>query len=356
MKKAPYIYYPLLNQREATKIFLSISYLSSNLSRNQSMEIFEHIRASAAILEESVKLLSKNGRFMALIALISAILYSSLFLLFNFSNATLISDMLLKQYAVLNPSSTVYGSSSFNSATAAAAVNPFESIFRDAQFLFLINVSFLVQRRRQEFIRQELISNVANAGIRPAFITSFYTQLLSTGYLFVISILVGPLLSFLISFRNMFSVAVVFGVIASLFLMYLDVEWILSLVVSLMEENNYGILGLGRAGVLISRTEGKKVQGFILNLFFYVLSLIFSTGFIAIFGKKVIMGKNQTAFWIFTLVLSCLTNMFRLVTYTVLYLHCKKQSDAEEILLELEAGTVGGYRKLSVEQLVSDAA
>lgn len=309
---------------------------------------------------------------MALIALISAILYSSLFLLFNFSNATLISDMLLKQYAVLNPSSTVYGSSSFNSATAAAAVNPFESIFRDARFLFLINVSFLVAIYIVSFFSsvltvvvsstsynaggknlsgKELISNVANAGIRPAFITSFYTQLLSTGYLFVISILVGPLLSFLISFRNMFSVAVVFGVIASLFLMYLDVEWILALVVSLMEENNYGILGLGRAGVLISRTEGKKVQGFILNLFFYVLSLIFSTGFIAI-----IMGKNQTAFWIFTLVLSCLINMFRYVTYTVLYFHCKKQIDAEEILLELEAGTVGGYRKLSVEQLVSDAA
>lgn len=341
------------------------------------MEIFEHIQASAAILEESVKLLSKNGRFMALIALISAILYSSLFLLFNFSNATLISDMLLKQYAVLNPSSTVYGSSSFNSATAAAAVNPFESIFRDARFLFLINVSFLVAIYIVSFFSsvvtvvvsstsynaggknlsgKELISNVANAGIRPAFITSFYTQLLSTGYLFVISILVGPLLSFLISFRNIFSVAVVFGVIASLFLMYLDVEWILALVVSLMEENNYGILGLGRAGVLISRTEGKKVQGFILNLFFYVLSLIFSTGFIAIFGKKVITGKNQTAFWIFTLVLSCLINMFRLVTYTVLYFHCKKQSDAEEILLELEAGTVGGYRKLPVEQLVSDAA
>lgn len=336
------------------------------------MEIFEHIRASAAILEESVKLLSKNGRFMALIALISAILYSSLFLVFNFSNATLISDMLLKQYAVLNPSSTVYGSSSFNSATAAAAVNPFESIFRDARFLFLINVSFLVAIYIVSFFSsvltvvvsstsynaggknlsgKELISNVANAGIRPAFITSFYTQLLSTGYLFVISILVGPLLSFLISFRNMFSVAVVFCVIASLFLMYLDVEWILALVVSLMEENNYGILGLGRAGVLISRTEGKKVQGFILNLFFYVLSLIFSMGFIAI-----IMGKNQTAFWIFTLVLSCLINMFRLVTYTVLYFHCKKQSDAEEILLELEAGTVDGYRKLSVEQLVSDAA
>lgn len=309
---------------------------------------------------------------MALIALISAILYSSLFLLFNFSNATLISDMLLKQYAVLNPSSTVYGSSSFNSATAAAAVNPFESIFRDARFLFLINVSFLVAIYIVSFFSsvltvvvsstsynaggknlsgKELISNVANAGIRPGFITSFYTQLLSTGYLFVISILVGPLLSFLISFRNMFSVAVVFCVIASLFLMYLDVEWILALVVSLMEENNYGILGLGRAGVLISRTEGKKVQGFILNLFFYVLSLIFSMGFIAI-----IMGKNQTAFWIFTLVLSCLINMFRLVTYTVLYFHCKKQSDAEEILLELEAGTVGGYRKLPVEQLVSDAA
>lgn len=346
------------------------------------MEIFAHCRASAAILEESIKLLSKNGRFMAVIASISAILSSSVFLVFYFSNASLMSDMSLRQYAALNPSSTVYGGSTINTSTAtaaaAAAGNPFEAIFKDARLLLLVDVSYLVAIFIVSFFSsvvtvivslasynsssgknlscKELISNVAAAGIRPAFITSFYTKLLSTGYLFVFSILVIPLLTFLITFKNIFSVTVVASVIGSIFYMYLDVEWILAFVVSLTEENNYGILGLGRAGVLITRTEGKKVQGFILNLFFYVLSSILSAGFVAVFGKKVIMGKNQTAFWIYTLVFSCLINMFRLVTYTVLYFHCKKQGGDEEALLELEAGTVGGYRKVSVEPPVRYSA
>lgn len=304
---------------------------------------------------------------MALIALVSAILYSSLFLFFSSSTNSLISDMLLKQYSSLYPSS-VYGSSAINAAVA----NPFEAIMKDARLLILVDISFLVGIYIVSFCTSVTTVIVSAASynnnnnsknfsveessrswnIKPALITSFYTTLLSMGYLFAVLILVAPLLTFFITAgTTLFSlVFIVSGIIASILYIYLNVEWILALVISLTEENNYGIQGLGRAGVLIN-IEGKKVQGFILNLSFYILSWILSTGFIIIFGKKAIMA-NQTAFRVYASVLSCLMNIFQLVTYTVLYFHCKKEH-CEEIV-ELQSSV--GYQKVSLEPPFSDAA
>lgn len=137
-------------------------------------------------------------------------------------------------------------------------------------------------------------------------------------------------------------VALLVGILACIFYLYLIVPWILSIVVSVVEERCYGLEALGKGAALV---KGKRLQGFLLNVFF---NLVF---FIAFHGYKMILRKHPSptaSLMVLTSVIS-LVKIFQMVAYTVFYFQCK-ELHGEEIELP---GSVH-YTKLPITQLAND--
>lgn len=262
--------------------------------------------------------------------------------------------MFLKFYSFSLPTTTALNPSGIP--------NPFDSITKDVGILLLVNVFFLLATFLVSLFftittvilssascnnkilsgREMVLKVVKSSWIRP-FITSFYTTLIGVGYIFIVITLSAPLLMFSGTF--FVPISVILAVAAYAFYLFLNVDLILALVVSVMEEKNYGILALGKAGMLIKE---KRLQGFILNVFLALMNLVLSFMFKTVLGKKGM--ANQRVFLVFVSIFSCLVRIMLLVIYTVVYFRCKKDNGEE---IELQDSV--GYEKLSVEPKLSDA-
>ncbi|PQQ12509.1 uncharacterized protein Pyn_02402 [Prunus yedoensis var. nudiflora] len=183
---------------------------------------------------------------------------------------------------------------------------------------------------------KELLSRAVKS-LKRLFLTWFYITLLHLGYcLFFIAFLVPSLLIFDLTFTTVaFSITIF--LLALVFQAYLAVVWNLALVVSVLEEI-CGIKALGKAEQLI---KGSKRLGFSLNILFGALSLSVFCG--------VLMSENAAMIPLLLLnSMYCLIEMFKLMTYTILYHECKETHGEE---LEMQEGTK--YTKVAFTPLIS---
>ncbi|KAL3535309.1 hypothetical protein ACH5RR_003770 [Cinchona calisaya] len=317
------------------------------------MEFLEVLSSVAVILDESIKLLPKNGKLVALITTFSLLLLSASFLIFSFSSKFLLDDMLAKQ-------SSFTTSSSSNPADYTTILS---SIMEDFRLVVVVNVSYVLSTfiiklfpetaivilsamsyTGKTLSFKELLLKVIRSWIRP-FVTGFFTTLFAVGYFFFATAVASPMLVFSGTFFR--PIAILIGGIAYVFSLYLSVVWVMALVISVIEENCYGIKALGKAEALV---KGKKLDGFIINIGFNLISLILFQGFRSIIGEKW-MGTHMTVFWLLLVNWSCLQMIFLLVTYTVLYFHCKKHHGEE---VELLQGSFS-YSKLSTASPFNNA-
>lgn len=324
------------------------------------MELFRSY-SFFTILSESIKLLPKNGKLMALIAIFSAVLSSCFVLLLNYSLQSLVTDMMVtaQQSFMPDPSSFDIPAdpnsfppsdpSSFMPKTSL--ITNFFARLLALQTAFVLAVSIIsffssvstilvsaVSYSSKTLSLKDLFSGIWTTWTRPL-ITSLYVSGLAIGYFVVVAILAAPLLMY--SSRVTFCAAVLIGITASILYLYLFVAWALAVVVSVVEDC-YGMEALAKSAALV---KGKRVQGFLLNVSLNVVILVIFEVYRVALGHKGLM--NTTMYALFVVSVASIAKIFIVAAYTVLYFHCKKHHGEE---IELHERSFYQYAKLPTTQ------
>lgn len=304
------------------------------------------------VLSESIKLLTRNGRLMAFIAIFSVFLSSSLFLLFSYSLQRLVFDMSANMQKSIMPDLLSFNMSdpnSFSSAdpssfTPKTGFNPDQIttlIREDLAILFAVQIplffvftviSFFssistilvssISYGAKNLSLKELFSKILKTWKSPL-ITTLYVSVLAMGYFVIVFIFAAPLIIY--PSIATYWVAILLLIIALVFYLHLFVTWGLAVVVSVVEKSCYGLEALERAAKLV---KGNKLHGFLLNICFNLVALIIFQGL-----KMILLGKkglvDPTLYGLSVVIVSCLAKIFMVVAYTVLYFQCKVQHGEE---------------------------
>ncbi|CAK9141223.1 unnamed protein product [Ilex paraguariensis] len=316
-----------------------------NLERS-AMEFYE-IFSFVGILRESIKLLPKNGKLMVFITTLALLLYT----LFFFLNISSIKPLIFDLVEI-----TTRGGGA-NPVTMMAHIKEdlgillvVESIFLFASLVLslfattaVIFISALSYCNKTLSIK-DLVLKVSKSWTRP-FITGLYTILLGMGYLSVLMCTMFMISMFSNNPIASKAIVIVFGILGSILSLPLTTIIILALVISVIEENCYGIEALGKAGKLVN---GQRVQCFILNFLFlafsWILYLCLSMG-----ENEQLLSTQMILVGLFRMHSLHLVYMLEFIAFTVLYFHCKK-SHGEEI--EMQWCTE--YSKISAVPLDND--
>ncbi|KAK4415233.1 hypothetical protein Salat_2630600 [Sesamum alatum] len=229
------------------------------------------------ILYESIKLLPKNWKLMASIAILSHIPTSILFLLFSssFQSSQHLLLVYVLEIAFLLLFITISHLSTIATILASAAS------YSDK------NLSF-----------ENMFSSIKGTWKRPLLTSFQVSRSSSTRYL---SFFVPLAILLVITSPNPITISIAFlvGIMFIVLQLYSSVVWALSYVVSIVEEGFQGREAVEKAAEVV---EGQRLHGFMLNLFF---NLLLSAIFVVCWMMLVFMA------------------------YTVFYFQCKKQRGEE---------------------------
>ncbi|XP_042509112.1 uncharacterized protein LOC122084735 [Macadamia integrifolia] len=166
---------------------------------------------------------------------------------------------------------------------------------------------------------KELLLNIPVTWKR-LLITALYVGLITVAYVLLVLLFIG---AFALIFTTGIIVALsgLVGFPAALFYLYMAAVFMLGLVISVVEEDCYGIKALERAIDLI---RGSKIQGFCITVLLELLTGPISFLFILIIFDDDLEFMIQMAFVSVATVVFCISRLFALVVYTVFYYGCKK--------------------------------
>ncbi|XP_055824471.1 uncharacterized protein LOC129893002 [Solanum dulcamara] len=275
------------------------------------------------ILKESIQLIPKNGKIMGLITIFYLLFTSIFFLFFKFTSDSLFRDMFIKESFI--PISSINGSSLSNLLFSikqdfklVLAIDL--SFFFSYLFISIFSTNTIILISSISYYNKTL--NVKDLAIKifrsckRLIFTMFYTRIIVIGYFFFCFSMATPFLA--TSHLYDFSTIIIFAIFAYIFYLYLSVVWVMALVVSIVEEGNYGVKALGKAGKII---KGNEMKGFILNIVFNLLALIIFLVTQIIIKKWSVNKKNSMLILVNG---SCLLKVFELVNYIVLYFHSSR--------------------------------
>ncbi|XP_043695884.1 uncharacterized protein LOC122646401 [Telopea speciosissima] len=164
-------------------------------------------------------------------------------------------------------------------------------------------------------------------------ITALYVALFTVAYVFLILLFIGAL-GLITTTDAIIALCGLVGFPAALFYLYLAAVFMLGFVISVVEEDCYGIKALATARDLI---RGSKIQGFGITVLLELLTGPISFLFILITFDDDLEFMAQMAFVSVATVVFCIARLFALVVYTVFYYGCKK-SHGQEVHVELGSG------------------
>ncbi|GER52657.1 glyceraldehyde-3-phosphate dehydrogenase 1 [Striga asiatica] len=289
------------------------------------------------ILKESVKLLIKNGKIMALVTALSLFSFSVFSLLFDLPPSSLTQDMLARESLIPILSSNSSEFSNYlsrikNKFPLLAPTLYIVLVFSYSLVTFLSTIATVIvsaesHKGNVNFSAKELCSSTMKSCIG-SFVTGFYTTILVIGYVFLVLTINAPLR--MSSNMSTLGWAVLFTFFAYVFYLYLSSIWILSLVVSVVDRDCSGIRALGKSAEII---KGQELSGFLLNVVMnlaswgvYLGSMNIKSGTHWISNEK-IKGLISVGF-------TCLVWVLNFVVYTVLYFR-GKEGIGQEIELNL---------------------
>nr|XP_043619671.1 uncharacterized protein LOC122591468 [Erigeron canadensis] len=289
------------------------------------------------ILKHLIKILPRNGTRMAVVTGVYIIVFP-LFFVSNLSTIKpILTDLVSKALVLpsLDPQSLVFAQILVFVQKDVKNFLSLELVF----FLALILTSLFTQNAvilltgssyNDKKISQEDLMLRAPHSLFRLFVTSFHVTLLKIGFLFFGFVTLMVSTAMLSEYK--FVSKVIFWLLVILFVslyLHFSVVWVLSLVVSVLEEC-LGIEALGKAGRLL---KGKKLDGFFFNVLINVLVYPLSH----VLSKLTMVKESElflTSFWLFLVMgCICLIITFALQAYTVLYFACKK-NHGEEIELQ----------------------
>ncbi|XP_043711018.1 uncharacterized protein LOC122659924 [Telopea speciosissima] len=273
--------------------------------------------------------ISKNGKFMLSIIVLTLVPYSLLLLADHYIQYPLIMDfitrvLLLGTEKRRSPERTKLLSQIKEDARNIVTIQFFFTIGFCFISLFSITSTIYVSamaRAKKNLSFKELVSMIIRTWIRPT-ITLFYLTLLGSGYALLVLVSLGVLVVVSDGLLTLLVLCILTALLGFLLSQYLAANWVLGLVISVVEEGCYGLEALGRAAEII---KGKKLhfQGFIINLIF---ALICGT-ILGVLGYKFITSLLVARRLVILLVIVnmlCLVKIFYFMVYTMFYLHCKK--------------------------------
>ncbi|XP_057510853.1 uncharacterized protein LOC130793222 [Actinidia eriantha] len=184
---------------------------------------------------------------------------------------------------------------------------------------------------------KELLLRIGARWKRPV-ITGFYMALISISINLLFLIWIGIIL---VAAKGFLLVALIMAalIVGVYCYLYLGAVWMLSLVVSVLEDGSCGLKAIDRAGELM---RGKRLQGCIIKLLFVLTSgTIYTLAFAM--NKKIEAAIQMPMFIVIPQIfLICAFKFFVFVMFTVFYHECKKRD--EEVGAE---GDVGLYEPIS---------
>ncbi|KAL3532916.1 hypothetical protein ACH5RR_006437 [Cinchona calisaya] len=318
------------------------------------MGFSEPFCAGVVILQESIKLLSKNGKLIVLTILPTLLLTSISFVIFNLSYESLLRDMLIRECII-----------PLTSASSAEFSNKLAGLRENFGLMLVVHITFILSYTiislfsitatvlifsvsyTERTLSHRGFALLVLKSLKRPLITGFYTTMLDIGYIYFVLDLAGPLTFSGKTMGEQLGVLFLVAAGGYMWYLYFSMVWILGIVISVIEENCNGIEALGKAGKLI---KGKRIQGYIMNIILVMISVLvvlLIQGFGGIRGHK--WPVNDTIFGMFLVNLSCLLRLFHFVAHTVLYFQCKKNHGEEiEFLGEVE------YTKTSTIPIVYD--
>lgn len=281
----------------------------------------------AGILRESLQLPTRNLKLMISNTLLMLILFLALATSHN-----LIAGPFLMEIEDLEPGNSL--APKFQKHIRILFV--LESVFLLIFFIHsLFAMSMTIHASAATYTGEylhlkDVFSRTVATWKRPT-ITCFYVVLLITFTALLAALLFS---AFVLIFNGAALIAFIslMGILAMLFYLYLAVVWILGLVISIVEEDCYGITALIKAGVLI---KGRKLQGCALMLFLVLLTAPLSALFSLNIVEDEIRPVSRVAIGIMDAVLVCLVKLFGFVVYTVFYYQCRSNGEKED----MEEGT-----------------
>ncbi|XP_024965698.1 uncharacterized protein LOC112505889 [Cynara cardunculus var. scolymus] len=300
------------------------------------------------ILKTSTKIMSKNGKLVAMVTSIYLII-SNLFFFLNISTIKpIISDFVTKatELPYLDPQGPFY-------------YQVLDTIQKDVKTLLRVELAFIlaffitsmfvqvaiilltgISYKDEKIFPKDLITRVLQALTR-LFITCFHITLMKVGFL-IFGFMALIFLTVMIPMHKIVLAVTIWVlvILVSILFLYFSIVWVLSLVVSVLEECS-GLEALGKAERLV---KGKKLEGFLVFLLPTLLSFVF----FQLSTKMNVVEQSELTRAILEFFLTscmCLLGIFVFQAYTVLYFECKR-NHGEEIELQ---GSVE-YGRISLDE------
>ncbi|KAL7138017.1 hypothetical protein ABFS83_10G134600 [Erythranthe nasuta] len=308
---------------------------------------FSEIFGFLIILKETLKILPKNGKLVAAIAILSLLLPSILFLSFVYFYQSLTA------YVFASYTDPEYSDSDNHVVKYLALLLAVEIAF----LLIFVIISSLSSTTTilvsaysytgKKLDPKDLFSSIKRTWKKP-FSRRLYSSSSSLSSRFLsIAVVLAIFLVFM--YPNFMTICafVIFGVIVFIFQLYSSVVYVLSVVVSIVEDSS-GVEALGKAEKLVK--GGQRLHGFTLNLFFnLVAALVLILPCLYYYIRKLYVNNVMIYYGLFFLNFVCLFNMVVSMAYTVFYFRCKKHhgEEEEEIDISIKVGDLQ-YTKLPV--------
>lgn len=281
--------------------------------------VFPNMLGILGILREAFKVTWKNKKFLLSITLL---------VLPPFTMLSMVNNFLVKTLMLVVASIEAILSSEDNDQSRTE--HAFVGIRRDFRVLLglelcslialwmvtLVAMMATVYSSAMAYVGKELtpkgmLLRIKRSLKRPA-ITWFYVYLFTIAYFVSNVVLIWVALPGVGAF--IIPAALVGFFTAALYL-YLAAVWTLGLIISIVEDDCYGLAALSKAGELI---RGRKVQGFVLMLLLTVIAV----------ALYLVQGFIPFAFCLvidlMVISLLLLVKLFALLVYTVFYYECKK--------------------------------
>lgn len=271
------------------------------------------------ILMEALKLTWKNKKFLLSITLLVLPPFTMLSLGNKFLVFILMSDVASKE-ALL----ALDGNDQSKTEHALAGIQKDIRFLVGLELCFFIAVWMVVLVAMmttvyssamayvgKDFTHKGMLSRIKMTLKRPA-ITWFYVSFFTAAYVIFIMVLIWLVLP---EGGAFIALAALMSFLALAIYLYLAAVWTLGLIISIIEDDCYGLVALLKAGELI---RGRKVQGFVLMLFLTVIALALYV------WMDYLAFVTSSAFDLLAVSLLYLVKFFAFVVYTVFYYECKK--------------------------------
>ncbi|KAJ4958899.1 hypothetical protein NE237_026010 [Protea cynaroides] len=286
------------------------------------------------VLRRTQVKITRNGKFMISIIILTLLLYSLLLLTDHYIQYPVIMDFITRillsgTEKPRSPEYTKLLTEIKEDARNIVTVQIIITIGFCFVFLFSITATIYVSamaKTRKNLTFKNLFSMIRRTWIRPA-ITLFYVTLLGSGYALLVLASMGVLVVVSDGLLSLLILGILTALLMFLLDLYLAVNWGMGLVISVLEEACYGLKALGRAAEVIN---GGKLhfQGFIINLIFALICVTT----LKVLGYKFITSLLVARRLVILLVLVnmlCLVKIFYFMVYTKFYYHCKQSHDQE---------------------------